>query len=222
MRTRLLGPGILALVILLSSGVKTGDAATTQYTYDAMDRLTMVQYDNGATVVYTYDKMGNRLTMQVTPPTQAPGAILTPLTSPGDATVQEVAGPSSSSAAVSPATGLPSLPGLQVYIERLPQVNSVADADKLRQEVFDYLNTSSLSPADKASYQQQFSRSLQQQMESLTTKAEAGAPSTAEEPAPAAAAFTQKKAVKDKAPVQKNKIQMDHGKIYTLPPAKDE
>lgn len=213
--------GLVAGLLILSCPVFAANTIT--YTYDTMNRLTMVQYDNGATVVYTYDKMGNRLTMEVTPPTQAPSLTLAPLTTPSDATVQEVTVPSSSPTAGSAAAGAGgSLPGLQVYLEQLPQVSSVANADQLRQQVFDYLDRSSLSPKDKAAYKKQFSRSLEQQLESLPPQAEAGAPPAGEKPAPAAAAVPPEKAAKHQAPVKKNKIRVDHGKIYTLPPGKDE
>ena len=41
-------------------------AATAQYTYDNMNRLVQVQYDDGTTIQYAYDAVGNRLVQQVT------------------------------------------------------------------------------------------------------------------------------------------------------------
>ena len=41
-------------------------AATAQYTYDNLNRLVQVQYDDGTTIQYAYDAMGNRLVQQVT------------------------------------------------------------------------------------------------------------------------------------------------------------
>ena len=41
-------------------------AVTTQYTYDNLNRLTQVQYDDGTTIQYAYDAVGNRLVQQVT------------------------------------------------------------------------------------------------------------------------------------------------------------
>jgi hypothetical protein len=38
------------------------------YTYDSLNRLAAVQYDNGGGIAYTYDKAGNRLSSFVTPP----------------------------------------------------------------------------------------------------------------------------------------------------------
>lgn len=39
----------------------------TEYSYDALNRLIEVKYDNGTIVKYTYDAMGNRLTKEVIP-----------------------------------------------------------------------------------------------------------------------------------------------------------
>jgi YD repeat-containing protein len=65
-------------------------AETTNYIYDALNRLIQVEYGNGSVVEYTYDKAGNRLekTIQVvdtTPPTTAAspaGGVFTALLSP--------------------------------------------------------------------------------------------------------------------------------------------
>ncbi len=42
-------------------------AGTAQYTYDNLNRLVQVVYDNGATITYTYDADGNCTVQQVTP-----------------------------------------------------------------------------------------------------------------------------------------------------------
>ena len=44
----------------------TGLTGTAQYTYDNLNRLVQVQYDDGTTIQYTYDAAGNRLTKEVT------------------------------------------------------------------------------------------------------------------------------------------------------------
>jgi YD repeat-containing protein len=41
-------------------------AGTARYTYDSLNRLVQVAYDNGTTIVYTYDAAGNRTVQQVT------------------------------------------------------------------------------------------------------------------------------------------------------------
>lgn len=35
-------------------------AASEQYTYDNLNRITSVEYDNGMVIEYTYDDVGNR------------------------------------------------------------------------------------------------------------------------------------------------------------------
>ena len=46
----------------------TDDVGTTQYRYDANNRLDLVTEPSGRTTEYTYDGAGNRLTQTVTPP----------------------------------------------------------------------------------------------------------------------------------------------------------
>jgi len=41
-------------------------SGTAQYTYDNLNRLVQVQYDDGTTIQYAYDAVGNRLVQQVT------------------------------------------------------------------------------------------------------------------------------------------------------------
>jgi YD repeat-containing protein len=48
---------------ILSSSVSPG---TAQFTYDNLNRLVQVQYEDGTTIQYTYDAAGNRLTKEVT------------------------------------------------------------------------------------------------------------------------------------------------------------
>lgn len=48
--------------ILMTSTVPAG---TAQYTYDNLNRLVQVQYDDGTIIQYTYDAAGNRLTKKV-------------------------------------------------------------------------------------------------------------------------------------------------------------
>jgi YD repeat-containing protein len=43
-------------------------AGTAQYTYDSLNRLVQVQYEDGTVIQYTYDAAGNRLVKQVIPP----------------------------------------------------------------------------------------------------------------------------------------------------------
>lgn len=45
---------------LIATFITIAHAGTTKYTYDALDRLTTVQHDDGKAVEYVYDKIGNR------------------------------------------------------------------------------------------------------------------------------------------------------------------
>jgi YD repeat-containing protein len=45
-----------------------GLAGSAQYTYDSLNRLIQVQYDDGVTIQYAYDAAGNRMVKQVTVP----------------------------------------------------------------------------------------------------------------------------------------------------------
>ena len=57
---------LAAFLCLLTAA--PGLAGSAQYTYDSLNRLIQVQYDDGATIQYTYDAVGNRLVKQVTVP----------------------------------------------------------------------------------------------------------------------------------------------------------
>lgn len=61
--------GIVFFLILANSVL----AATAQYTYDNLNRLVQVQYDDGTVIQYSYDAVGNRLVQVVTPPPPPPG-----------------------------------------------------------------------------------------------------------------------------------------------------
>jgi len=55
---------LVSLIFLISFPLIT---SATEYTYDSLNRLVQVRYDDGTTVKYTYDAMGNRLTQEVIP-----------------------------------------------------------------------------------------------------------------------------------------------------------
>jgi len=48
--------GLCTLVTIFAA-----QSVAIQYTYDNLNRLVRVEYDNGATIDYTYDAAGNRL-----------------------------------------------------------------------------------------------------------------------------------------------------------------
>ena len=58
------------LVLLISHWVF---AASVQYTYDSLNRLIRVEYDNGAFIEYEYDAAGNRTAKVVSAVAGCPG-----------------------------------------------------------------------------------------------------------------------------------------------------
>lgn len=56
------------IACLLFPVILTVQAATLTYTYDSLNRLTKIQYDNGTVIEYTYDAAGNRLTLNASVP----------------------------------------------------------------------------------------------------------------------------------------------------------
>lgn len=78
---------LLAAVLIFALGnfVSVSTAAPFIYSYDSLNRLTNVNYGNGAVISYTYDAVGNRLTYTgvVTNDAIAPSiAITSPTSSP--------------------------------------------------------------------------------------------------------------------------------------------
>ena len=61
--------------LLLALGCAAVHAASGQYTYDSLNRLTRAAYVDGTTIVYTYDAAGNRLSQVIASPT-VPAPIL--------------------------------------------------------------------------------------------------------------------------------------------------
>lgn len=57
------------------------------YTYDNMNRLTQVVYDNGTTITYTFDALGNRISKKVTGATSQTYTITTKVSPTGSGTV---------------------------------------------------------------------------------------------------------------------------------------
>ncbi len=56
---------ILSTILLVTGTLWQAQAATVTYTYDSLNRVTSVDYGDGATEDYTYDAAGNRLTIMV-------------------------------------------------------------------------------------------------------------------------------------------------------------
>lgn len=72
---------IVSIIFFILFLIASGHAATAKYTYDNLNRLIQVQYDDGTIIQYTYDAAGNRTARQVqavTPPVYHP-----PVANPG-------------------------------------------------------------------------------------------------------------------------------------------
>lgn len=54
------------IIYTLALVVVALQAFGTTFTYDKLNRLTKVVYDNGVTVIYSYDALGNRTSKKVT------------------------------------------------------------------------------------------------------------------------------------------------------------
>ncbi len=64
-------PGAFLICLCFSASVC---ADSTVYTYDALNRLSRVHYENGTVIQYSYDAAGNRTSQVVTVPNQPPVA----------------------------------------------------------------------------------------------------------------------------------------------------
>jgi YD repeat-containing protein len=70
-----IGHGVLisiTVIALLFASVMTSYAETTTYTYDELNRLIQVIYEDGKGVIYTYDASGNRITLTQSVDTEPP------------------------------------------------------------------------------------------------------------------------------------------------------
>jgi YD repeat-containing protein len=78
--------------LLYSAGAASPALSATRYTYDGINRLIQVAYDDGSVIQYSYDANGNRLTSKVTGVTGGTDNTIT-----GQAADSEGAGPNSRS-----------------------------------------------------------------------------------------------------------------------------
>ena len=56
--------GLFSFIFIIASSIPCIGASIT-YTYDNLNRLAKVTYDNGVTEEFTYDAAGNRLSLEV-------------------------------------------------------------------------------------------------------------------------------------------------------------
>jgi len=203
--------------MLLASFMLTSHAlsANIQYTYDTLNRLTQVHYDNGTIITYTYDAAGNRLTYQVIAPANL--SVLPPLSTPQSAaalpapTTSEVAGPKVTENL---------LPDLTAYQSRLNLAGTPAQLESLRQEILDSIDQSLLSVEDKASYKEQINRQLEKKMDALASESAPVKTQSEKSPTtgsgdPPAATTTKGQAAGSQEP-KHPKIRRNHGEITNL------
>jgi len=67
----------MTVIMLLLASLCTSYAGSVNYTYDALNRLIKVEYEDGKVIQYTYDGAGNRTATYVS--TAAPVTIASPL-----------------------------------------------------------------------------------------------------------------------------------------------
>jgi YD repeat-containing protein len=67
----------LVVISLIVISFNTSYAETTNYTYDELNRLIQVIYEDGRGVIYTYDASGNRITLASYPDTVPPTGTIT-------------------------------------------------------------------------------------------------------------------------------------------------
>lgn len=72
------------ILVLLSVTLQT---FAQTFTYDNLNRLTKVVYDNGTTITYTFDALGNRITKKVTGATSTTYTVTVAVTPSGSGTV---------------------------------------------------------------------------------------------------------------------------------------
>jgi len=59
------GVSLMALIFVASLATSPSFAERLTYTYDDLDRLDSLTYEDGSKILYTYDAAGNRLTQNI-------------------------------------------------------------------------------------------------------------------------------------------------------------
>ena len=68
--------GLAVITVIIITGM-VSFAGTTNYTYDELNRLIKVEYENGTAINYTYDSAGNMLTLTADTGTATPTSTAT-------------------------------------------------------------------------------------------------------------------------------------------------
>ncbi|MEW6657081.1 MAG: RHS repeat domain-containing protein [Thermodesulfobacteriota bacterium] len=217
MRTKYINQIVLTLfsLLLLSSSAGT---ATAQYTYDNLDRLIKVQYDDGTVIQYTYDAVGNRLTQQVqafsgaaaasAPAGTQVNAPASPATAAPGSSSQETAVFLGGSAGFA-VTG-PAWPAL---LTRIRLAGSAGELEDLQGEIQNFLSQSGFSPEDQDRYQKEVDQELEARADFIRRTAAAAGEKTATE-----STSGKPREQKATAAPPHNKIRQDQEKIYTADP----
>lgn len=195
-------------------------AATAQYTYDNLNRLIQVQYDDGTVIKYTYDAVGNRLSELVTafvsyppPAYQASPASTQSAGLPADLPVIQNSQPSSSGGVTASTTrGVLELPA---FFARINAAESAAEVDRWGQEFFDLIDRFDLSPEDRANYKKQADQVLEAKAASLKDEAR-GLEGSGEK---GTSRSVQEAEAGSPADRQAGRIRKEGDKIYTVPAA---
>lgn len=184
-------------------------ATTAQYTYDNLNRLIKVQYDDGTIIQYTYDEVGNRLTQQVQAFSEAAAKSAsggTPVSAPAPV-------PSTPESLVVTGAGAFMFPAWPTLLTRIRLAASTGELEDLQGDIQNFLDQGAFSPEEKDRYQKELAQELEARADFIrrTTAARgerAGAENLGVTPGSKDAA----------AGPRHNKIQKDKEKIYTPDP----
>jgi YD repeat-containing protein len=191
-------------------------ATTAQYTYDNLNRLIKVQYDNGTVIQYTYDAVGNRLTQGVQAFSGAAASSEIGETVSASVSLATPAPVSSTSKAAAPGSavsGAATGPAWFALLTKIRLAGSNLELGNLQAEIRDFLDQGAFSPEEKDRYQKMASQEVEDRA-GFIHRTTAGGGERAGTGSPAG---TPRKKDAVTAP-QRNKIMKDKEKIYTSGP----
>jgi YD repeat-containing protein len=204
---------VLLSFLLLST---TTMATTAQYTYDNLNRLIKVQYDDGTVIQYTYDAVGNRLTQQVqafsgAAATSAPAG--TPVSAPASISTPAAVSSTPESLIVTGAGAL-TFPAWPALLTRIRLAGSAPELEDLQTEIQNFLDQGAFSPEEKDRYQTEVAQELEARADFIHRTTAAAGRERAGTESRSGMPRDQKKA----AEIQRHKIRKNKEKIYTAEP----